>query len=83
MNLIVIFDSSDWVGADLGKQTCSGRSRSHTAADALGAPMGCGDNRNQPRPARSGQSVCWGRLVAFGSDLGGLGVTRERTSSFW
>lgn len=34
-------------------------SRSHTAADALGAPMGCGDNRDQPRLARSGRSVCW------------------------
>lgn len=47
------------LGLGGGRPGQANTSRSHTAADALGAPMGCGDNRDQPRPARSGRSVCW------------------------
>lgn len=82
MNLIVAFDSSDWVGADLGEQTCPGRSRSHTAADALGRPDGwvaatTGISPAQPGQARSIGLVggCWMRLTL-------ISATRGRTSSF-
>lgn len=80
MNLIVAFDSSDWVGAGLGsKHVQVTHSRRCTRRpDGLRRQPGSAP----PSPVGSVGLLGWGLLDAFGSRLGGLGVARGRRSSF-